>query len=68
MGTELRTPDFAAVARAFGVDAQTIDGFGDDYERALAGAVAAAAPRLLHVRASLVPPRTTSPRWPRRRR
>jgi len=68
IGTELHTPDFAAVARAFGVDAQTVDGFGDDYERALAGAVAAGTPRLLHVRASLVPPRTTSPRWPRRGR
>ncbi|HEY7137107.1 MAG TPA: thiamine pyrophosphate-binding protein [Acidimicrobiia bacterium] len=66
LGTELRTPDFAAVARAFGVDAQTVDGFGDDYQRALAEAVTAGAPRLLHVRGSLVPPRTTSPRWPRR--
>lgn len=65
-GTELSTPDFAAVARGFGIAARTVDGVGATYQGALAEAVASRAPNLLHVRARLYPPRSTSPRWPLR--
>lgn len=65
IGTELATPDFAAAARAFGITARRVDGVGAAYERALAEAVASREPNLLHVRAELYPPRSTSPRWPR---
>lgn len=66
IGSTLHTPDFAAVARGFGVEAVSVDGLSDDYGKALAAAIAAGEPRLLHVRARFVPPRTTSPRWPLR--
>lgn len=65
-GTELSTPDFAAVARGFGIAARTVDGVGESYQAALAEAVASGVPNLLHVRARLYPPRSTSPRWPLR--
>ncbi|MCU1428144.1 MAG: thiamine pyrophosphate protein central region [Actinomycetia bacterium] len=63
-GSDLSPVDFVTVARGFGVEAVAIDGFGPEYGDALAAAVAARAPRLLHVRAQLYPPVTTSPRWP----
>lgn len=66
LGTELTTPDFAAVARGFGIEARTVDGVGESYRAALAEAVASGVPNLLHVRARLFPPRSTSPRWPLR--
>jgi thiamine pyrophosphate-dependent acetolactate synthase large subunit-like protein len=66
LGTELTTPDFAAVARGFGIEARTVDGVGKDYAAALAEAVASGVPNLVHVRATLFPPRSTSPRWPLR--
>jgi acetolactate synthase-1/2/3 large subunit len=66
LGTELHTPDFAALARSFGVEASTVEGIGDDYERVLRDAVSTSRAVLVHVRAALQPPRTTSPRWPRR--
>jgi acetolactate synthase-1/2/3 large subunit len=66
LGTELRTPDFAAVARGFGLEARTVDGVGPAYEAALGDAIASRAPNVLHVRARLYPPRSTSPRWPLR--
>jgi acetolactate synthase-1/2/3 large subunit len=66
LGTELATPDFAAVARGFGVEARTVDGVDKDYGAALADAVGSGVPNLLHVRAALYPPRSTSPRWPLR--
>ena len=65
-GTELATPDFAAVAQGFGIEARRVDGVGVAYEAALAEAVASRVPNLLHVRARLFPPRSTSPRWPLR--
>jgi len=65
-GTRLHSPDFAALARSFGIEARTVDGVGDDYADALAEGVARRAPFLLHVKASLIPPRTTTPRWPLR--
>ena len=66
-GTELVTPDFAALAAAFGIRAVTVDGFGDAFEAALTEQVADPAPTMLVVRARLDPPPTTSPRWYRRR-
>jgi acetolactate synthase-1/2/3 large subunit len=66
LGTELHTPDFAALARSFDADAVTVDGIGDDYESALRDATTSGRPVVVHVRARLEPPRTTSPRWPRR--
>lgn len=66
LGTELHTPDFAALARSFGVAATTVDGIDDEYERALRDAISSGGPALVHVRAALQPPRTTSPRWPLR--
>jgi thiamine pyrophosphate-dependent acetolactate synthase large subunit-like protein len=62
VGVDLATPDFTALAAAFGLDATRVAGVGE-----LAGALAAALgrgrPHLVHLRARLVPPRTTSPRW-----
>jgi acetolactate synthase-1/2/3 large subunit len=66
LGTELCTPDFAAVARGFGLEARSVDGVGTEYEVALRDAIASGVPNVLHVRARLHPPRSTSPRWPLR--
>lgn len=63
-GCDLSPVDFAAVAEGFGIAAERVDGLGDDYGQALAKAVASGEPRLIHAHARLVPPRTTSPRWP----
>jgi acetolactate synthase-1/2/3 large subunit len=63
-GSDLSSVDFVTVARGFGVEAVALDGFGSEYEATLASCVAARAPRLLHVRAHLHPPVSTSPRWP----
>jgi hypothetical protein len=37
---------------------------GTDYAKALAEATASAEPRLIHARAALPPPATTTPYWP----
>ncbi|HEY5012176.1 MAG TPA: thiamine pyrophosphate-binding protein [Acidimicrobiia bacterium] len=63
-GCDLSPVDFVAVAEGFGISAERVVGLGDDYGRALAKAVAGGEPRLIHAHATLVPPRTTSPRWP----
>ncbi len=65
-GVDLVQPDFAALARSFGLPAATIDGFGPAYEDALRRAIASHAPEVIVVRAALKPPPTTSPRWYRR--
>jgi acetolactate synthase-1/2/3 large subunit len=58
VGVDLVTPDFPALAAAFGIPARQVT------IRDLAGALAPAeGPRLVHLRARLTPPRTTSPRW-----
>jgi thiamine pyrophosphate-dependent acetolactate synthase large subunit-like protein len=62
-GVDLVTPDFEALAKSFGLDAQTVDGLGKDFGEALANAVAAGGPSVVVARASLDPPPTTSPRW-----
>ncbi len=67
-GVDLATPDFAALARSFGVPAVSVDGIGPELEEALTRAVASGEPSMIVVRAALTPPPTTSPRWYRRRR
>jgi acetolactate synthase-1/2/3 large subunit len=62
-GVDLATPDFVALARAFDVDADAVDGLGDAFADALARHLADPAPSLLVARAALTPPPTTSPRW-----
>lgn len=64
VGCDLLAPDFVALAAAFGITAERVDGVGSSYRAALSAAVASAEPRLVHVTARLHPPRTTSPRWP----
>jgi thiamine pyrophosphate-dependent acetolactate synthase large subunit-like protein len=68
-GVDLLTPDFAALAAAFGIRAETVDGLEDDFGEALARHVADPEPSLLVARTPdpLVPPPNTSPNWYRRR-
>jgi acetolactate synthase-1/2/3 large subunit len=66
-GVDLHTPDFVAMAHAFGVTAAAVDGFGQEFTKRLAEFVAADGPNVLVVRAAMTPPPTTSPRWYRRR-
>jgi acetolactate synthase-1/2/3 large subunit len=61
-GVDLPSPDFCALAGAFGIPARRAE-LGPDLGSALAEALRARAPRLITVRAALLPPRTTSPRW-----
>jgi acetolactate synthase-1/2/3 large subunit len=65
-GVDLATPDFEAMARSFGIEAETVEGLGDEFGRALTRQVATEAPTVLVARAALEPPPTTSPRWYRR--
>jgi thiamine pyrophosphate-dependent acetolactate synthase large subunit-like protein len=65
-GCDLSPVDFVAVAEGFSIAAERVDGLGNDYGQALGKAVASGEPRLIHAHARLVPPRTTSPRWPLR--
>ena len=65
-GVDLATPDFEALARSFGIEAETVEGLGDDFGRALTRQVATEAATVLVARAALEPPPTTSPRWYRR--
>jgi acetolactate synthase-1/2/3 large subunit len=68
-GVDLQTPDFEALAAAFGIRAQAVDGLDDDFGAALAEHVADEEPSLLVARTPepLVPPPNTSPNWYRRR-
>ena len=66
-GVDLATPDFAALARSFGVPARAVDGFGEEFAAALSDSLDASGPDVLVVRAALTPPPSTSPRWYRRR-
>ncbi|HEY2788156.1 MAG TPA: thiamine pyrophosphate-binding protein [Gaiellales bacterium] len=65
-GVDLTTPDFEAMARSFGIQAETVEGLGDEFGQALARQIEVAAPTVLVARAALEPPPTTSPRWYRR--
>jgi thiamine pyrophosphate-dependent acetolactate synthase large subunit-like protein len=66
-GVDLHTPDFAALARAFGVRSQTVQGLDDAFEAALGQHLADPEPSVLVAKAALQPPPTTSPRWYRRK-
>jgi acetolactate synthase-1/2/3 large subunit len=66
-GVDLTTPDFVALARSFGVPAQAVDGFGEEFADGLSACMDATGPNVLVVRAALTPPPSTSPRWYRRR-
>ncbi|MCW0214239.1 MAG: thiamine pyrophosphate-binding protein [Pseudonocardia sp.] len=61
-GVDLVTPDFVALARAFGIAATDVPGLAG-VGAALRAALATGAPHLVRVPARLTPPRTTSPRW-----
>ena len=63
------TPDFAALAARFGVQAETVDGLDDEFGEALAAPRRRPrARRVLVARTPdpLVPPPNTSPNWYRR--
>ena len=62
-GVDLDPPDFVALAQAFGVTAETVDGLGEDFGAALARHMAMNEPSVLVASAALEPPPTTSPRW-----
>ena len=65
-GVDLVGPDFAALARSFGIGASTVRGFGAEFEDTLRHSVTTPAPSVIVVKARLKPPLTTSPRWYRR--
>ncbi|HEY7630597.1 MAG TPA: thiamine pyrophosphate-binding protein, partial [Thermoleophilaceae bacterium] len=65
-GVDLATPDFEAMARSFGIEAETVEGLGDEFGRVLARQVGTGTPTVLVAKAALEPPPTTSPRWYRR--
>jgi thiamine pyrophosphate-dependent acetolactate synthase large subunit-like protein len=65
-GVDLTNPDFLALAAAFGIRADSVDGLGEHFGVALKGHVALKEPTMLVVRASLGPPPNVSPRWYRR--
>ena len=65
-GVDLETPDFVALAAAFGVRADSVDGLGEHFAVALRGHVARSEPTVLVARAELGPPPNVSPRWYRR--
>lgn len=62
-GVDLVTPDFADLARSFGIPATAVAGFGDDFAAALCDGLACGGPNLIVVAAEMKPPPTTSPRW-----
>ncbi len=66
-GVDLVGPDFVALARSFGIQAEAVPALGEPLREALGRSLAAAAPRVLVLRTTLNPPETTSPRWYRRR-
>jgi acetolactate synthase-1/2/3 large subunit len=62
-GVDLHTPDFEALARSFGVRAETVDGLGERFAAALQGHLRRDEPSLVVARAALPPPPNVSPRW-----
>jgi acetolactate synthase-1/2/3 large subunit len=62
-GVDLLTPDFTALAGAFGVRAEAVDGLGGAFAEALARHLELDQPTLLVARAAIGPPPNTSPRW-----
>ncbi|TAJ46930.1 MAG: thiamine pyrophosphate-binding protein [Herbiconiux sp.] len=63
-GVDLARPDFAALAESFGIPSYRMDGIDDGSLRDLLTECAAAGgPRVIWLNQTLIPPRTTSPRW-----
>ncbi|MFL5895469.1 MAG: thiamine pyrophosphate-binding protein [Thermoleophilaceae bacterium] len=67
-GVDLTTPDFEALSRTFGIEAETVTGLSADFASALAHHVQDPRPSVLVARAELTPPPNTSPRWYRKAR
>src|SRR5215213_1940198 len=69
-GVDLVTPDFCALAGAFGIRAQHVDGLEDDFGAALAEHVLDEEPSVLVASTPepLIPPPNTSPNWYRRKK
>ena len=69
-GVDLLTPDFVALASAFGIRAQQVEGLDDEFGEALAEHVLDDEPSVLVAMTPepLVPPPNTSPNWYRRRK
>jgi thiamine pyrophosphate-dependent acetolactate synthase large subunit-like protein len=65
-GVDLINPDFVALARSFGIRADSVEGLGEHFAVALKGHVALREPTLLVAHAALAPPPNVSPRWYRR--
>ena len=65
-GVDLHTPDFVALARSFGVRADSVDGLGERFEGMLGHHLRLQEPTVLVARAALQPPPNVSPRWYRR--
>jgi thiamine pyrophosphate-dependent acetolactate synthase large subunit-like protein len=65
-GVDLHTPDFVALARAFGVRADAVEGLGERFEGMLGHHLRLDEPTVLVARAALAPPPNVSPRWYRR--
>jgi acetolactate synthase-1/2/3 large subunit len=66
VGVDLDTPDFEALAGSFGLRAETVEGLGGDFGRALERQVALDEPSVLVAKAGLEPPPNVSPRWYRK--
>jgi acetolactate synthase-1/2/3 large subunit len=65
-GVDLVTPDFVALAQAFGVHAEAVEGLGEAFATALERQLTLDEPTVLVARAALGPPPNVSPRWYRR--
>jgi thiamine pyrophosphate-dependent acetolactate synthase large subunit-like protein len=65
-GVDLKTPDFETLVKTFGIEAETVEGLGDNFGAALAHHVRDPNPSVLIAKAALDPPPNTSPRWYRR--
>ncbi|MCA1830678.1 MAG: thiamine pyrophosphate-binding protein, partial [Actinobacteria bacterium] len=62
--SDLRAPDFVALALSFGIDARKTT--QRELGTALSWALSQRGPALVELRATFAPPLTTSPRWPLR--
>ena len=62
-GVDLATPDFAALARSFGVTAEEVDGLGSELTETLGRHLQRDEPSMVVARAKVGPPPNVSPRW-----